>query len=214
MDDEEEDMSLQHSASQCWGIRFRDIKFHTRDSRGSRDTRDRGDTQDRSSQMSTGPNAIVPRSEGHNIMVPQGHNNNTLPCGVQDNHQARMLLHGNAGFCLHYPARFEPVDDQGERQNDEVEGRREDDDDEEERRRLEERLDEERVEDSTEDSTEVRVGRKLREIGDQFHQDHVQLFLRHQRDVLPVWMRLTMTLYGFLFNRGPPAIPRLRGQER
>jgi hypothetical protein len=61
------------------------------------------------------------------------------------------------------------MDDPGERQNDEGEGRREDD--EEERRRMEERLDEERVE----DSTEVRIGRKLREIGDQFHQDHVQL---------------------------------------
>ncbi|XP_029590258.1 uncharacterized protein LOC115175166 [Salmo trutta] len=204
MDDEEEDMSLQHPASQCWGTHFRDIKYHTRDSRGSRDTRDRGDTQDMSTQMSTGP--IVPRSEGHN--------NNTLPCGVQDNHQARMLLHGNAGFCLHFPAQFEPMDDQGERQNDVGEGRREDDDDEEERRRMEERLDEERVEDSTADSTEVRIGRKLREIGDQFHQDHVQLFLRHQRDVLPVWIRLTMALYGFLFNRGPPAIPRPRGQER
>ncbi|XP_071019671.1 uncharacterized protein [Oncorhynchus clarkii lewisi] len=210
MDDEEEDMSLQHPASQCCCTPFRDIKFHTMDSRGSRDAGDRGDTRDRSTQMSTGPNAIVPRSEGHNIMVPQGHNNNTLPCGLQDNRQAIMRLHGNAGFCLHFPAQFEPMDDQGERQNDEGEGRREDDDDEEERRRMEERLDEERVE----DSTEVRIGRKLREIGDQFHQDHVQLFLRHQRDVLPVWMHLTMALYGFLFNRGPPAIPRLRGQER
>lgn len=65
------------------------------------------------------------------------------------------------------------MDDQGARQNDEGEGRREDD--EEERRRMEERLDEERVEDSMADSTEVRIGRKLREIGDQFHQEHVQL---------------------------------------
>lgn len=198
MDDEEEDMSLQRPVSQCWGTPFRDIKFHDRESR------DREDTQDRSTQTSTGPNAIVPRSEGQNIMVPQGHNNNNFPCGVQDNHQGRILFHGNAGFRLHFPARFEPTDDRGERQNEE--GRRED----EERRRMEERPEEERVE----DSAEARIGRKLREIGDQFHQDHVQLFLQHQRDVLPVWMRLTMALYGFLFNRGPPAIPRPRGQER
>ncbi|XP_071007875.1 bcl-2-modifying factor-like [Oncorhynchus clarkii lewisi] len=211
MDDEEEDMSLQRPVSQCWGTPFREIKFHDRESR------DRADTQDRSTQTSTGPNAIVPRSEGHNIMVPQGHNNN-FPCGVQDNHQSRILFHdrgtgtvlqfkveilcdiqGNAGFRLHFPARFEPMDDRGER-------RRED----EERRRMEERPEEERVE----DSAEARIGRKLREIGDQFHQEHVQLFLRHQRDVLPVWIRLTMALYGFLFNREAPAVPHLRGQER
>ncbi|KAK6297828.1 hypothetical protein J4Q44_G00324110 [Coregonus suidteri] len=207
MDDEEEDMSLQRRpVSQCWGTPFRDIKFHDRDGR------DRGDTQDRSTQTSTGPNAIVPRSEGHNIMAPQGHNNNnTLPCGVQDNHQARILFHGNDGFHLHFPAWFKPLDDRGERQN--GEGRREEEEEEEEegrRRRMEERPEEERAE----DSAEARIGRKLREIGDQFHQDHVQLFLRHQRDVLPVWMRLTMALYGFLFNREAPAVPHLRGQER
>uniref|UniRef100_A0A4W5M361 Uncharacterized protein n=1 Tax=Hucho hucho TaxID=62062 RepID=A0A4W5M361_9TELE len=159
MDDEEEDMSLQRPVSQCWGTPFRDIKFHDRESR------DREDTQDRSTQTSTGPNAIVPRSEGHHIMVPQGHDNNDVPCGVQDNHQGRILFRGNAGFRLHFPARFEPMDDRGERQNEE--GRRED----EERRRMEERPEEERVE----DSAEARIGRKLREIGDQFHQDHVQL---------------------------------------
>ncbi|CAB1342555.1 unnamed protein product [Coregonus sp. 'balchen'] len=175
MDDGEEDMSLQHPASPCWGTPFRDIKFHTRDrgDRGDRDTRDRGDTQDRSTQTSTGPNAIVPRSDGHNIMVPQGHNNNTLPCGSQDNHQARILFHGNAGFRVHFPARFEPLDDQGERQNGEEERRRRQNG-EEERRRMEERPEEERLEDSTADSTEVKIGRKLREIGDQFQQDHVQ----------------------------------------
>ena len=71
-----------------------------------------------------------------------------------------FLPTGNAGFRLHFPARFEPMDDRGER-------RRED----EERRRMEERPEEERVE----DSAEARIGRKLREIGDQFHQEHVQL---------------------------------------
>ncbi|KAM9553378.1 bcl-2-modifying factor-like [Salvelinus alpinus] len=195
MDDEEEDMSFQRPVSQCWGTPFRDIKFHSRD---------REDTQDRSTQTSTGPNAIVPLSEEHNIMVPQRHNNNNFPCGLQDNLQGRILFHGNAGFRLHFPARFEPMDDRGERQNEE--GRRED----EERRRMEERPEEERVE----DSAEARIGRKLREIGDQLHQEHVQLFLRHQRDVLPVWIRLTMALYGFLFNREAPAVPHLRGQER
>ena len=88
MDDEEEDMSLQRPVSQCWGTPFREIKFHDRESR------DREDTQDRSTQTSTGPNAVVPRSEGHDIMVPQGHSNNNFPCGVEDNHQSRILFHG------------------------------------------------------------------------------------------------------------------------
>ncbi|CAB1339771.1 unnamed protein product [Coregonus sp. 'balchen'] len=178
MDDEEEDMSLQRRpVSQCWGTPFRDIKFHDRDGR------DRGDTQDRSTQTSTGPNAIVPRSEGHNIMAPQGHNNNnTLPCGL-----------GSSPWTT--GERGRTGREEGRRRRRRRRGRR---------RRMEERPEEERAE----DSAEARIGRKLREIGDQFHQDHVQLVR------VKVWMRLTMALYGFLFNREAPAVPHLRGQER
>jgi len=38
-------------------------------------------------------------------------------------------------------------------------------------------------------------------------------FMRHQRQNLPVWIRLTMALFGFLFPR-EALIPRLRGQQR
>lgn len=38
-------------------------------------------------------------------------------------------------------------------------------------------------------------------------------FIRHQRQNLPIWMRLTMALFGFLFPR-EALIPRLRGEQR
>ncbi|XP_010864990.1 BCL2 modifying factor 2 [Esox lucius] len=201
MDDEEEDMSPQRPVSQRWGAPFREIKIPDTDA---------ADRQDRSTQTSTG--SSVPRSEGQNTVGPPGTINHTVPYGRRGHLQARTPF-GNAGFRSHFPAEFEPMDDRGEGQNweeeDEAQGRREEDQ-EEERRRMEERQEEEQVEDSVEE----RIGRKLREIGDQFHEDHVQLFLQHQRDLLPVWMRLTMALYGFLFRRETPVAPRRRGQER
>ncbi|KAK1888889.1 Bcl-2-modifying factor [Dissostichus eleginoides] len=63
------------------------------------------------------------------------------------------------------------------------------------------------------ESVEAQIGRKLREIGDKFHQDHVELFMRGQRQNLPAWMRLTMALFGFLFPR-EALFPRLRGAQR
>lgn len=38
-------------------------------------------------------------------------------------------------------------------------------------------------------------------------------FMRHQRQNLPAWMRLTMALFGFLFPRDA-LFPRLRGEQR
>ncbi|KAJ3607246.1 hypothetical protein NHX12_026758 [Muraenolepis orangiensis] len=63
-------------------------------------------------------------------------------------------------------------------------------------------------------SVEVEIGRKLREIGDQFDQHHSELLRRHQREVFPVWMRLAAALMAFLFPREPPLVPQLRGQQR
>uniref|UniRef100_A0A3P9JZK2 Bcl2 modifying factor 2 n=1 Tax=Oryzias latipes TaxID=8090 RepID=A0A3P9JZK2_ORYLA len=68
----------------------------------------------------------------------------------------------------------------------------------------------ERPEERPEVSVEVQIGRKLREIGDKFNQDH---FMRHQRQNFPVWMRLTAALLGFLFPR-EALVPRLRGELR
>lgn len=76
-------------------------------------------------------------------------------------------LLGNAGFRSHSPAQFEPVENRGERQieeEEEEEGRGEEDD------RVAERAGEQAGV-----SIEAQIGRKLREIGDKFHQDHVEL---------------------------------------
>nr|XP_046229352.1 bcl-2-modifying factor-like isoform X2 [Scatophagus argus] len=187
MDDEEEDMS--QPISQLWGTPFRDVKY-----------------EDRPTQIATGQalaavTAAVPTSQSHN-------NNNsigisTLPCSLY--RQLRIPFHGNAGLRSHFPAQFEPMEDRGERQNEEEEeeeGRGEEDD-----RMAEGPGQQAGV------SVEAQIGRKLREIGDKFQQDHVELFMRHQRQNLPAWMRLTMALFGFLFPR-EALFPRLRGAQR
>ncbi|XP_029281537.1 bcl-2-modifying factor-like isoform X2 [Cottoperca gobio] len=186
MDDEEEDMS--RPISQLWGTPFRDVKY-----------------EDRATQISAGQalaavTAAVPTSYSHN-------NNsigiNTLPCSLHL--QPRIPFHGNAGLRSHFPAQFEPMEDRGgERQIEEVEeeGRGEEDD------RMAER-----PEEQAGVSVEAQIGRKLREIGDKFHQDHVELIMRDQRRNLPAWMRLTMALFGFLFPR-EALFPRLGGEQR
>ncbi|XP_074471128.1 BCL2 modifying factor 2 [Sebastes fasciatus] len=187
MDDEEEDMS--RPISHVWGTPFRDVKYEDRA------------TQIAAGQALAAVTAAVPTS--HN-----SHNNNsicvnTLPCSLH--WQPRIPFHGNAGLRSHFPAQFEPMEDRGERQieeEEEEEGRGEEDD------RMAER-----PEEQAGVSVEVQIGRKLREIGDKFHQDHVELFQRHQRQNLPAWMRLTMALFGFLFPR-EPLFPRLRGAEQ
>lgn len=72
-----------------------------------------------------------------------------------------VFLVGFAGVRLHFPAHFEPVEDWGDIEEEEDEGRGEDID------RAAERPEE--------PSVEVQIGRKLREIGDKFQQDHVEL---------------------------------------
>ncbi|NP_001038938.1 BCL2 modifying factor 2 isoform X1 [Danio rerio] len=73
----------------------------------------------------------------------------------------RALFHGNAGFRAHFPALFEPALDglQNAEQREQDEGRPE-----------------EKEEDRDAGiSVEVQIGRKLREMGDQFQQEHLQL---------------------------------------
>ncbi|XP_054617051.1 BCL2 modifying factor 2 [Dunckerocampus dactyliophorus] len=133
--------------------------------------------------------------------TPQSLNNNSinaLACSLQ--RQPRVPFHG---LRSHFPSPFEPLEDRGERRAEEEERRRQEEDD-----RMGGRPGEQAGV-----SVETQIGQKLREIGDKFQQDHIELFLRHQRQNLPAWMRLTMALFGFLFPRQPP-IPRLRGEER
>ncbi|XP_036066430.1 BCL2 modifying factor 2 [Oryzias melastigma] len=122
--------------------------------------------------------------------------------------QPRRPFHGNAGLRSHFPAQFEPMEDRGPRPT----GEEEEEEEEEDRGRQNEAL-AERPEEQPEVSVEVQIGRKLREIGDQFNQDHMEVFMRHRRQNVPLWMRLTAALFGLLFPRGAPP-PRLRGALR
>ncbi|XP_070843645.1 BCL2 modifying factor 2 [Chaetodon trifascialis] len=180
---DDEEEDMSRPISQLWGTPFRDVKY-----------------EDRATQIAAGQaHAVVPTSQSHN-------NNsigiNTLPCGLY--RQPRIPFHGNAGLRSHFPAQFEPMEDRGEIQieEEEEEGRGEEGD---------------RMAEGPEEqagvSVEVQIGRKLREIGDKFQQDHVELLMRHQRQNLPAWMRLTMALFGFLFPR-EALFPRLRGEQR
>ncbi|KAJ8399109.1 hypothetical protein AAFF_G00414880 [Aldrovandia affinis] len=106
-----------------------------------------------------------------------GQDDNMLPCGVAQ--EPRRLFYGNAGFRLHFPARFEHGGDQEHEE--------------------EELGEAERSEPAL--SAEVQIGQKLQLIGDQFHQDHLHQYHRNQRNQRPVWWRLAIALYTFLFER-------------
>lgn len=77
-----------------------------------------------------------------------------------------FFLSGNAGLRSHFPAQFEPMEDRGERQieEEEEEGRGQEND----------RVAEGPAEQAGV-SVEAQIGRKLREIGDKFQQDHIEL---------------------------------------
>ncbi|CAJ1078152.1 BCL2 modifying factor 2 [Xyrichtys novacula] len=189
MDDEEEDMS--RPISQLWGTPFKDVKY-----------------EDQATQITTG-RALAAITAAAVVPTSQNHSNNgngigidALPCSLH--RQPHLPFHGNAGLRSHFPAQFEPMEDRGDRQIEEEE--------EEDRGEEDDRM-AEGPEEQAGMSVEAQIGRKLREIGDKFHQDHVELFMRHQRQNLPVWMRLTMALFGFLFQR-EALFPRLRGAQR
>ncbi|MED6276301.1 hypothetical protein CHARACLAT_001719 [Characodon lateralis] len=157
--------------------------------------------EDRATQIAAGQALAAVTAA---VATSQGHNNNginALSCSIHL--QPHVPFNGNAGLPLHLPAQFVPMEDRGERQVAEEEDRGEEDD------RMEQRPEVEPMG----VSVEVQLGRKLREIGDKFHQDHVEVFMRHQRQNLPAWMRLTIALFGFLFPR-EVLVPRLRGAQR
>ncbi|XP_036406532.1 bcl-2-modifying factor-like [Megalops cyprinoides] len=101
-----------------------------------------------------------------------------LPYGVA--REPRRLFYGNAGFRLHFPALFEAR--AWNREHDRG-------------------VEEEQQEGQPEQSSEVRIGRNLQLIGDQFHQERVQLYHRTYRNQHPVWWRMAMAFYSFLFER-------------
>ncbi|CAL8316191.1 unnamed protein product [Merluccius merluccius] len=218
MDDEEEDMALQPIISQRWGSApYRDFK-----------------TDEVSGQHI--PFAKQPLLR-HHADGPLGIDLNPQHCGSRA--QSCTLLHGKSGLqscpvtsssCPH----SEPMEDRGERQAlvEELEDEEEEEEEEREEQQQQQQQ-EEQAEDKEENdggdeedhgsaerpgervgvSVEVEIGRRLREIGDQFDHDHAELFHRHQREALPVWMRLTAALLGFLFPR-EAMVPQLRGEQR
>ncbi|KAM4624898.1 BCL2 modifying factor 1 [Polymixia lowei] len=115
--------------------------------------------------------------------------NGMLPCGAAE--EPRPLFYGNAGFRLHFPARFELAGDQEARRQER----------EEEQSGMERQLQRPPVA----RSMEVHIGQKLRLIGDQFHRDHLQLYRRNQRNQGPFWWRLASALLSLLFDRGAVA---------
>ncbi|XP_047244638.1 BCL2 modifying factor 2 isoform X1 [Girardinichthys multiradiatus] len=181
---DDEEEDMSLPISQLMVLPFGDIKY-----------------EDRATQITAGQALAAVTAA---VATSQGHNNNginALSCSIHL--QPHVPFNGNAGLPLHLPAQFVPMEDRGERQVAEEEDRGEEDD------RMEQRPEVEPMG----VSVEVQLGRKLREIGDKFHQDHVEVFMRHQRQNLPAWMRLTIALFGFLFPR-EVLVPRLREAQR
>ncbi|KAM9779516.1 uncharacterized protein ACBT44_000879 isoform 1-T2 [Syngnathus typhle] len=132
-------------------------------------------------------------------LAPGVHDNNNgigaLACGLH-----RGAFHGNAALRWRSPVELEDRGARPAAAATERERRRR-------RRRPEEddRMAERPGQREAALSVERQIGQKLREIGDKFQQDHIDVLLRQQRQNLPAWMRLTMAVFGFLFFPRPPA---------
>lgn len=179
MDDEEEDMF--RPISRCWGTPFMDVKF-----------------EDRATQ--TNSSAVVPRRGSGNL----------LPCRLAQ--ESRPFFRGNAGLRWHFPALFEPTQGPGGPEDEQDASQLEGDDVEERVVQVPEHREEEVEEgprlgqrlgaaEEAHMSVEVQIGRKLREIGDHFNQEQLQLFAQHQRDHLPLWWRVGAAVFGYLLQR-------------
>lgn len=83
----------------------------------------------------------------------------------EDYKKINLIFLGNAGSPLHLPAQFVAMEDRGGRHIVEEEDRGAEDD------RMAQRPEVEPMG----LSAEAQIGRKLREIGDKFHQDHIEL---------------------------------------
>ncbi|CAL8314382.1 unnamed protein product [Boreogadus saida] len=191
MDDEEEDMSSQPITSPHWGA-LPNGNFKT-------DATDEASAQ----HLPYAPAPSLPRCGD----APLGLEHNAQHCGGS---QPLALSHGNRSSpVVSSPApHSEPMDDRGERPA-----------------RLDEGGDPRERQEQDEEgggegnhgslalpaecaavSVEVEIGRKLRQIGDKFNQDHTEL--RRLREALPVWMRLAAALLGLLFPREAMVPPR------
>nr|XP_049613948.1 BCL2 modifying factor 2 [Syngnathus scovelli] len=161
------------------GTRFRDLKYDERAAR--MESRQRPDS------------LALP-------LAPGVHDNNNgigaLACGLH-----RGAFHGNAALRWRFPVELEDRGARPAAAATERERRR--------RREGDDRMAERPGQREAALSVERQIGQKLREMGDKFQQDHIDVFLQQQRQNLPAWMRLTMAVFGFLFfPRPPPAAPR------
>ncbi|XP_030200770.1 uncharacterized protein LOC115534167 [Gadus morhua] len=185
MDDEEEDMSSQPITSPHWGA-LPNGNFKT-------DGTDEASAQ----HPPYAPAPSLPRR----VDAPLGLEHNAQPCGGS---QPLALSHGNrSGPVASSPAPH-PMDDRGERP-----ARLDEGGDPRERQEQDEEGGGEGNRGSLARaavSVEVEIGRKLRQIGDKFNQDHTEL--RRLREALPVWMRLAAALLGLLFPREAMVPPR------
>ncbi|XP_077367221.1 zinc finger CCCH domain-containing protein 14 isoform X2 [Festucalex cinctus] len=162
MDDEEEDTS--RPISQLWGTPFRDLKYEERT------------TQIEARRTPVAELALAPRLHDNNNSI------SALACTLQMQH--RVPFHGNAALRSHFPAQFEPLEDRGARRAaaaEEDRRRREEDD------RMAERPGQQPQAAAV--SVETQIGQKLREIGDKFQQDHIDV----RAAILPTCCRLKMT---------------------
>ncbi|KAI1897904.1 hypothetical protein AGOR_G00088080, partial [Albula goreensis] len=116
-----------------------------------------------------------------------------LPCGTSQ--EPRRLFYGNAGFRLHFPALFEHMEDPAPERNPDQN----------------QNWERQPQQQQPELSCEVRIGQNLQLIGDQFHQERVQLYHRTQRNLQPAWWRTVAALYSLLFERG--GVAQHRGGE-
>uniref|UniRef100_A0A3P9I9G1 Uncharacterized protein n=1 Tax=Oryzias latipes TaxID=8090 RepID=A0A3P9I9G1_ORYLA len=164
MDDEEDDMS--RPVSQLWGTPFRDVKFQERAIRISagEDVTAMPASQENSTDVPSCSFRWQPRMPFHGEAPSQAHHRwKLLP--KLDPSEHFTSFSGNAGLRSHFPAQFEPMEDRGQIEEEEEE---------EEDRGQEDEV-AERPEERLEVSVEVQIGRKLREIGDKFNQDHVEV---------------------------------------
>ncbi|XP_010877269.1 BCL2 modifying factor 1 [Esox lucius] len=108
--------------------------------------------------------------------------NDMLPCRLDQD--PRPLFYGNAGFRLHFPAQFECVGDPGPQQRPQaVRGGME------------------HPQQLPQQPVARCIGQKLQLIGDQFHEEHLQLYHRNQRNLRPLWWRLASALLTLLWEQ-------------
>ncbi|KAM6961285.1 BCL2 modifying factor 1 [Aplochiton taeniatus] len=180
MDDEEED-DVFVPDSRCWRTTTTSFRALKQETRGT---------------QTAGEDLAPPARTADRARAPPAHHpgpapalsSGMLPCGVP--REPRPLFYGNAGFRLHFPARFElPGDREAAPQPWAEPGRMQAHQWEEPER-------------PAGRSAEARVGQKLQLIGDRFHAERLQLYHRNQRNQAgPLWWRLASRMLSLLLER-------------